>query len=326
MLHLPNLFPFSRPHDPYEKAPDEPKKNYLEGLPNELLLIIISSLEFTGLINLNGVNKQFYEMTHSDTIWMPFLKRIHISHLKKENISCKQVFVNYTLRLDQLSKRDHSCYIQQKCKKPNTINNINYLSEYVVARDKFLIQNELQENYMGVSKPLFSKRKTVLKKSKGFSKYFISHQTYIANDHRLFLNRMALSAIPVEIICFQTVQVLILSENYLEKVPHEIGKLTSLHYLDLSKNKLKKISEKIKTLTNLQTLKINRNLLSTLPKSLYELPRLERLSIYQNPLTEETVADLSKLHLKKIALSKNQVSLKHYDDSQNEKTQIKIKN
>lgn len=326
MIHLPKLSLFLASERSYEKIADKPtkKSNYLVKLVDDLFFAIMEKFDVSDLIHLSLSCKKLSERVSSDRLFEPFLIKLQITHLKQTNNSCKKTVSSYCRELDYLAKKDTGLFILYKCIKPNSIENIKLLSEYLVARDKYMFLEKMQQNYSGKPTTIFCTRDRVVRQSVNISKFLNHNAGIVGYQVNLFLNRMALSTVPQEIISFHRLQALSLRNNYLKIFPAVINTLITLHYLDLTNNKLKMIPEELKSLTRLQTLKLGSNRLKNLPKCIMKLGKLQKLTVYNNPLNKTALSDLSHLNIKILVISKRQVSVALFEPTENNEKKIKL--
>ncbi len=124
----------------------------------------------------------------------------------------------------------------------------------------------------------------------------------------LNLERNRLSSLPTEIGSLKKLQTLNLTENVLTELPDSIGNLTQLKKLRLTRNQLERLPESIGNLTNLEVLIVVNNKLKSLPESIGKLKNLQYLYVDQNELIDLPSSITELENLKDLWIGDNQLS------------------
>jgi Leucine-rich repeat (LRR) protein len=103
----------------------------------------------------------------------------------------------------------------------------------------------------------------------------------------LDMRQNGLCILSLELFRFNSLSILLLSNNYLTQIPAEIAQLRDLQVMDLSSNKLASLPKEIGRLVKLRELYLNNNTLKTLPVQLGRLVQLRALSLEGNPWKED---------------------------------------
>lgn len=114
---------------------------------------------------------------------------------------------------------------------------------------------------------------------------------------------------PPNLINFNNIKIIILSENFIKKIPSVISKISdNLVYLDVSKNRIKKISWEIGTVKKLRILNLSFNNIYEFPKELCLLTELTYLDLKDNHISS-LPPEIGKLvNLCKLDLDNNELT------------------
>ena len=104
----------------------------------------------------------------------------------------------------------------------------------------------------------------------------------LIQSNRCDLSNANISELDTNILNYQNIEELILSENKITVLPKSIGKLSNLKWLVLSDNLLLKIPSSICKLVNLEGLFLSGNNLSKIPKNIINLKKLRWLALSEN--------------------------------------------
>ena len=100
----------------------------------------------------------------------------------------------------------------------------------------------------------------------------------------LFLDKLGLKSIPVEVFLLTSLTRLKLVDNDISELPPEIEQLENLKQLIVDKNKLKALPDELGKLDNLELLSVAANQIEFLPLSLCECSNIQSIVVSQNKL------------------------------------------
>ncbi len=234
---------------PTKKNPSKKKDlpAYIESLPDELKLQVLSQLPMEDVIHSCQVSKAWKRICTDNYLWNQLLKRDFKKEYSKHGAIGKKfdTYVYY-----------HKYYkVQEFLKKHGVHIQLNEL---------------LQLKQLDLS----HKNLTSLPKELGNLKKLKS----------LILNNNNLTSIPKELGNLSKLIEIHLYDNKLTSIPKELSKLSQLTDLYLYNNNLTSIPKELGNLTSLEYFSIEHNKLTSMPKELGNLKNLKQLDIEHNKI------------------------------------------
>ena len=230
--------------------------------PNDIWIEILSYIDIKDLINLQFVNKFFYNLINSRNLLTNKIDKIIPVEIKQNRliVGTKRL---YDYFLHEFNKKEyiqlHEIDISYKHFNtensnfvyiPNEIGNIIHLTNLEI----YML------NLLEIPDVIFN----------------------LVNLTCLTFRHSKLTSISSNIKNLTKLTYLYLNNNKLESLPSEIGNLTQLVLLNLSCNKLKTIPKEMENLNELQYLDLSRNYLYSLPLEINNLSSLWQFNLYKN--------------------------------------------
>lgn len=272
-------------------------RNYL-ALPNDInildsdsLLCIFEFLNMKSIRDCQLVNKQFYKIANSDSIWNKFFVHEFTGPITS----------NYRANYNEFSKLDKylKYYFKENINdafrhKYLTLPHYRLLSAHIPQEIGILthLTNMIFDDCCIDSIPPEIGKLTnleFLSVCRNRLRTIPPEIGNLINLKELQLYNNWISYIPPEISLLTNLSELKLSNNHLESIPVGVCHLYNLEKLNLSNNCFGFISPEIGLLTNLQELSLDHNQFQTLPKEMCSLVRLRVLSLLTRSL--KTIPD-----------------------------------